>query len=304
MQELLERIRQRVLRHAQPHSMDTAVACLTTAIAHDNVGPETMLRGPGVCLVVQGCKRLIIGDETLQQMPGTTFAAVTELPLTRYMCTTERRAPYVAIGVKIDPEALRSVLANLDLPPIRGVVPSFNVAEASRELLESWDRLAALLDSPTDIRGLAPARERELLYRLVMSEHGPLLRQMVEDDDGLAQVQRIIDLMRVEFDNTRPVATLAARAGMSVSAFNRRFKAFTGTSPLQFQKALQLEAARRMLAKVSDVARTANAVGYRSPSQFSREYTRFFGIQPKRDAVAMNEGRHTSIVESAPESGD
>jgi AraC-like DNA-binding protein len=298
MHNVLERIRKRVACHASMHSMDTSMECVTMAITHDDVGPEGMLRGPGICLVVQGCKKVVIGDEMLQQGPGCTFAAVTELPLTRYLCVAEPRAPYLATGFRIRPDALRSVLDDLSLPPVRGVVPCFSVAEASWELLEAWDRLLSLLDSPSDIPGLAPARERELLYRLVLSSHGPLLRQIVEDDGGLAQVRRIIDLMRVEFDSPKPVAVLAALAGMSVSAFNRRFRACTSTSPLQYQKALQLEAARRLLAKAGDVARTATAVGYSSPSQFSREYTRFFGIQPKRDALAMHDKRHTMSVDA------
>jgi AraC-like DNA-binding protein len=291
MMKLMERIRDRVLRHARPDTMDTAIPCVTMAIARNDVGPESMPRGPGVCLVVQGCKKVVIGDESLEQGPGCTFAAVTELPMTRYMFAANGRAPYLATGVRIDVESLRAVLADVELPPVQGVVPCFSVTEATMEMLEAWDRLVALLDAPGDARALAPARERELLYRLVMSEHGPLLRQIVEDDAGLAQMQRIIDLMRVEFDKPKPIPALAALAGMSIPAFNRRFRACTSTSPLQYQKALQLEAARRMLAKAIDVNRTAAAVGYRSPSQFSREYTRFFGVQPKRHAVSMYEER-------------
>ncbi len=289
MQTAIERIRDRIMRHARPDSMDTDIPGVSMAVARKDVGPEFMLRGPGVCLVVQGCKKILIGDEALEQGPGCTFAAVTELPVTRYMFTASKQAPYLATGIRIDVDALRRVVEDVDLPRARGVVPSFSTAKATTELLEAWDRLIALLDAPTDAPGLAPARERELLYRLVTSEHGPLLRQLLDDDGGGAQMRRIIDLMRVGFDKPQSVTALASLAGMSVPAFNRRFRACTSTSPLQYQKALQLEAARHMLAKASDVTRTAAAVGYRSSSQFSREYKRFFGVQPKRHALSMHE---------------
>lgn len=187
---------------------------------------------------------------------------------------------------------MESLLSDLDPQQIRDVVPCFSIAEASFEILEAWDRLLELLDNPSDVRGLAAARERELLYRLLQSEHGPLLRQIVDDNGIFAQIRRVIDLMRAEFDKPKPIKMLADFAGMSVPAFNRRFRACTSTSPLQYQKVLQLEAARRMLAKAHDVSRTAIAVGYSSPSQFSREYKRFFGIQPKRDALSMRSDRH------------
>ncbi|MET3650276.1 AraC family transcriptional regulator [Phyllobacterium ifriqiyense] len=289
---MIERIRTRVARHANPGSMETIIPSVSIAVAPDDAGPEFMLRGPGVCLVIQGHKKVVIGGEALRQDPGYTFAAVTELPMTRYLIAGNRSAPYLATGLKIDPATLASLFSDLDRMPIRNVVPCFSIAEASGGILEAWDRLLELLDSPDDIRGLAAARERELLYRLLMSEHGPLLRQVVDDDGIFAQIRRVIDLMRVEFDKPKPIKMLADLAGMSVPAFNRRFRACTATSPLQYQKVLQLEAARRMLAKANDVSRTATAVGYSSPSQFSREYKRFFGVQPKRDALLMQSDRH------------
>lgn len=292
MHSPIERIRTRVARHANPGSMETVIPSVSIAVARDDVGPEFMLRGPGVCLVIQGHKKVVIGGEAIRQDPGYTFAAVTELPMTRYLIAGNRGTPYLATGLRIDSGTLRALLSDLNHLPIRNVVPCFSIAEASRSILEAWDRLLELLDNPDDIPALAAARERELLYRLLMSEHGPLLRQVADDDDVFAQVRRVIDLMRVEFDKPQPVKRLADLAGMSVPAFNRRFRACTATSPLQYQKALQLEAARRMLAKANDVSRTATAVGYTSTSQFSREYKKFFGVQPKRDALSMQNDRN------------
>jgi AraC-like DNA-binding protein len=287
MHDLLERMRHRVLRHADETRLETALPRVSFAVTHSDTGPEFMLRGPGVCLVLQGSKHVVIGDRQLQQGLGNTFAAITELPVTRYMFRTSQGAPYVATGIKLDPERCLELLADLPPEPKNGAVPCFSVGACTPALLEAWDRLLALLDEPADIPALAPARERELLYRLLQGQHGPLLRQIGREEHGAAQIRRVIDFIRTNFDQPLPVPTLADIAGMSVPAFNRRFRSATATSPRQFQKTIQLHAARELLLSDNDVSCTAYAVGYRSASQFSREYSRLFGRPPRQDALAM-----------------
>ena len=247
--------------------------------------------GPGFCLVLQGTKRLVIGDEALTQEPGRSFASLVEIPATRCLYETARREPYVAIGLTVDPALLAELLTDL---PSSSPVPepsSFSLADGTPELLEAWDQHLALLDAPDDIAGLAKPRERELLYRLLRSPHGGVLKQFVEQNGRLSQVRKAVDWLRTHFDQPVPVKALAEIAAMSVPAFNRHFRSATATSPLQYQKALRLQAARQLLSKGANVTRTAQAVGYESISQFSREYARRFERSPKQDAVAMRADR-------------
>lgn len=161
------------------------------------------------------------------------------------------------------------------------------MAPVTVELLEAWDHLLALLDNPADIPFLAAAREREVLYRLLQGAHGPILRQVGREDSQLSRVRRAIAWIRRNFDQPLRTEALAGVAGMSVSSFHRHFKAATAMSPLQYQKTLRLQAARRLLTTNTDAARAAYAVGYESASQFSREYARLFGAPPGRDAERL-----------------
>lgn len=271
--------------------MTTALPRISIAIAHQQGTPELTLCDVGICLVLQGAKHLVVGDKTLRQSEGSLFASLVELPATRCLFETENHAPYVAVGLTLDHEVLGALLADIPMAPARDPVPGFSLADGSRELIEAWDHYLALFDAPSDVAALAAPRERELLYRLLQSPLGPLLRQFAHDEGRLSQIRRVITWMRSHFDEPLPIKTLADIAGMSVPAFNRHFKIATSASPLQYQKALRLQAARLLLARDNDVSRTAYAVGYGSASQFSREYARHFGRPPKQDAVLMREDR-------------
>ncbi len=162
------------------------------------------------------------------------------------------------------------------------------MTRVSEKLLEAWDRYLSLLDEPDDIPILTAPRQRELLYRLLQSGHGPMIRQMSRDSGQLSQIRRALDWMRGHFEQRFSMEALAEIAGMSVPSFHRNFRAVTAMSPLQYQKTLRLQAARRLLAVDADASRAAYEVGYESPSQFSREYSRLFGLPPKRDAEQLH----------------
>lgn len=291
MQDLLERMHDRVLRHFAASQMTTSIPHLSVAISRGIADPESTMCGPGLCLVLQGTKQLVIGDQALQQGPGRSFASLVELPATRCLFETARREPYVAVGLTVDTVLLGELLRDLPSPPPHIEPSSFSMADQTLELLEAWSQHLALLDSPGDIAALARPRERELLYRLLQSSHGHVLRQFVLEDGSLAQIRKAVDWLRAHFDQPVAVRDLAEFAAMSVPAFNRHFRSATATSPIQYQKALRLQAARQLLAKGNGVTRTAQAVGYESISQFSREYTRRFERSPKKDALAMREQR-------------
>jgi transcriptional regulator GlxA family with amidase domain len=192
------------------------------------------------------------------------------------------------------PERIAALL--LETAPLAGVpagtveaVPSgLAVSDASPALLDAIGRLLALLDAPADAAALAGGVEREVLWRLISGPQGSTVRQIGLADSRLAHVSRAIRRIRARYDETLRVEELAALATMSVSSFHRHFRAVTAMTPIQFQKQIRLHEARaRLLAEPGDVAGAGFAVGYDSPSQFSREYRRMFGVPPSRDALAL-----------------
>ena len=161
--------------------------------------------------------------------------------------------------------------------------PAFAVNPVTPDLLDAWLRLLRLLDTPQDIAALAPLYEREILYRLVQGPQGSIVRQIARADSRLSQVRRAVAMIRDRFDQRIRSESLAQEAGMSTASFHRHFRTATAMSPLQYQKSLRLQEARRLIVAGRDVAAAGYAVGYESASQFSREYARLFGLPPSRD---------------------
>jgi AraC-like DNA-binding protein len=288
MKDLLEQMCQRVLRHADGTRAQTLIPRLAIGYSRQTT-PMISAVGPGVCLVLQGGKQMSVGNKTLRYEAGACFASVIELPTTCSVFEMAGDRPYIGTGLALDHSLFTDLIADIPAPPSKPGPMAFHVGPVARDVLEAWDHLLALLDNPADIPVLAAARERELQYRLLQSVHGPLLRQIAREEGKLAQVRRAIAWMREHFDESFPIERMADVAGMSVPSFNRHFRAATSTSPLQYQKTLRLQAARRLLASAVDATRTAYAVGYESPSQFSREYARLYGIAPKRDAAQLRQ---------------
>jgi AraC-like DNA-binding protein len=288
MKDLLDQMCRRVLRHADEKRMETAIPRLAIG-AFRHPEPTVTAVGAGVCLVLRGAKQMSVGRKMLRYGAGSCYASLIELPTTVCVFEMDGDLPYLGTGLTLDHALFTALIADLPEAPPQNAVLGFNVEKVSREVLEAWDHLLALLDTPEDIPVLAASRERELLYRLLQSPHGPLLRQIGRQEGRLAQVRRAIDWMRNHYDESFSIETVAGIAGMSVSSFNRHFRAATATSPLQYQKTLRLQAARRLLASDVDATRAAYAVGYESPSQFSREYARLFGRPPKQDASQLRE---------------
>lgn len=241
---------------------------------------------------------MLVGNKSLHYSAGACFASVIELPTTCCVFEMAGDKPYIGTGLALDYGLFSALVDDVPQGSSEPAAVGFNVGAVSRDVLEAWNQLLALLDRPNDIPVLAVARERELLYRLLQSAHGPLLRQIARDEGKLAQVRRAIAWMREHFHESFHIEAVANIAGMSVPSFNRHFRFATSTSPLQYQKTLRLQAARSLLAADNDATRAAYAVGYESPSQFSREYARLFGRSPKKDALQLrkNVGDVRSIV--------
>ena len=270
------------LRH---HGTELALPRVGFGVLHRHSAPTTSMCGAGVCLVLQGAKRMLVGSKVVRYRRGQCFASLIELPASKCTFEIADGKPYVATYMTFEPEVFADVVGELT----RTSVKAFSVARASDEVVEAWSRYLALLDHPSDAPTLAPLRERELIYRLLQSPHGPMLRQIVQTSSRLGQIRRTITWLRTHYAEQVSAKKLARLAGMSVPSLHRHFRAATAMSPLQYQKRIRLQAARRLLANDSDAASAAYAVGYESASQFSREYARLFGRPPRQDAAHLRD---------------
>lgn len=243
---------------------------------------------PMINLILQGSKSMTVGDQTFDYDPATYFVMSVELPAVGVIRSDAAGAPYMAVALTLVPSILAELIA--DLPPgcadTRG--HAFSVAAVTPELLDAWTRMLGLMVRPDDIAALAPAYEREILYRVLQGPHGAMLRAIAAPDSAMARLAAAIAWIRRDFNLPMRVEDLAGNAAMSVSAFHRHFKAATSLSPVQYQKRIRLMHARTlMVAKGSSVAAAAYDVGYESATQFSREYARLFGMAPRQDAARM-----------------
>jgi AraC-like DNA-binding protein len=289
MQDRLDDMIRRVMRHTDGIRRDTAVPRLAIGLTRQPGKPSSGVYQPMVCLTLQGAKQVMIGETLLRYDPACCFIASLELPATGHVVEASPVKPYVAISLALDHDALADLLPHMP-GPRAAEVAAFGVTPVTPELLAAWDRLLALLDAPQDVAVLGPLRERELLYRLLAGPQGAMLRQIARADSALSQVRRAIDWIHAHYDKKVRIDDLAAIAGMSLPSFHRHFKAATAMSPLQFHKTVRLQAARRLLSLSADASRAAFTVGYESASQFSREYTRMFGTPPSRDSARLRAG--------------
>ena len=256
---------------------------------------------PIFCVAAQGRKRVVQGDALFEYGVGDYILASLDLPVRGEIFEASPEKPYLAASVALDTTMLTDLL--LESPAAAETVhPASGLAvnALTDDLLDPLIRLLHLLERPRDIPVLAPMIRREIHFRLLQGAQGATLRQIALSDSRLSQVRRAIDWIRRHFDQPLRVKALADVAGMSESSFHRHFKAATAMSPLQYQKQIRLQEARRLLvSRDADAARVGFAVGYESPSQFSREYRRLFGAPPGRDAAALR----TSGIEPAHEAG-
>lgn len=247
---------------------------------------------PMVNLIITGSKTMTVGDRTCRYDPATYFVMSVDLPAVGSVHASAAGDPYLAISLTLDPAVVANLLADIPKPSGGGHYESgFSVAPVTPELLDAWLRMMRLLKRPEEIAALAPAYEREILFRVLQGPHGWMLRDIATPDTALSRVTVAIDWIRRHFAEQIRVEALAEMAALSVSAFHRHFKAVTALSPLQFQKRIRLLHARSLLIAGQGTATSiAFGVGYESPNQFSREYARLFGLPPSRDVGRLKEG--------------
>jgi AraC-like DNA-binding protein len=247
--------------------------------------PIQVLHQPAVCWVAQGRKLTMLGEHVYEYAPPQFLIVSAEVPITGQILEASPRQPYLCLRLDLDPGLIAAVVDDAAgagvAEPARGV----DVSTAAPELLGAVLRMAGLLEAPAaDRRMLAPLVEREILYRLLQSDQGERLRQIALVDSKLARIHRVIAWIKTHYRDALRVEDMAALANMSPSSFHEHFRTVTTLSPLQYLKQIRLQEARRMmLAQALDAATAGFQVGYESPSQFSREYARHFGLPPRRD---------------------
>ncbi|MCO5064266.1 MAG: AraC family transcriptional regulator [Rhizobiaceae bacterium] len=284
--DLLSTMCSLVERHAGIAGRAEVYPGVSLFVARSVTCPTSTLYQPMFCLVLQGAKQVMIGDRLLRYDPASYFIATLDLPASGQVIEATEQSPYVCVSLALNRETIAALLPDVPARP-EGQTAGFGVSPVTPQLLDPWFRLLTLLETPEDISVLAPMLEREILYRLLRGPQGGVLRQIARDDSRLSQVRQAITWIRTHFDEPLRVEALAEIAGMSPASFHRHFKAATAMSPLQYQKMLRLQEARRLMVVNADSARTAYTVGYESASQFSREYARMFGAPPTRDAVRL-----------------
>jgi AraC-like DNA-binding protein len=247
-------------------------------------------QSPCFGLVVQGRKRLQLGNETHEYGVGDYLLVSLDLPVSSCIVDASADEPHLGLGLFIDPRQLHDVLARCgngaaDAQPVPTVpARGLAVAKASDDLLDAALRLVRLLDRPQDIAVMAPLLEQEVLYRLLVGPYGARLRQIALAESPSNKVARAIAWLRENYARPLRIEHLADSVGMSESSLHHNFKTITAMTPMQYQKQLRLVEARRlMLVERLDVGSAGYAVGYQSPSQFSREYARLYGASPQRD---------------------
>lgn len=241
---------------------------------------------PMIGFLVQGGKNISIGDHEIRLRAPSYFVIPTELPASGRVFQGKNGEAYLSVGMRLNHDTLYSLLN--DLPKNHwesNDVEEFAACPATPEFVDAWLRMLRLLKTPKDIPALAPAFEREILYRVLLGPQGWRLRKACLEEGKASKIRQATLWIRENFSKTLDVQKIASKSGMAITTFHRRFKEITGLSPIQFQKQLRLLEARKILAfSDSSVADTAFEVGYESPSQFNREYSRFFGASPAKDA--------------------
>jgi AraC-like DNA-binding protein len=295
MHEQLNQMCQIARRHVGSTGRVEVTPQVTLYSSSTTTLPTVGIYRPMLCLILQGAKQVLIGDQILRYDPASYLVASLELPVSGQIIEASEDRPYVCVSLALDCETIAALVT--DLPAAaEGQTTGFAVSAVTPPLLDSWARMLALLDTPVDAAVLAPMLEREILYRVLQGPQGGILRQIARADSRLSQVRQAIDWIRTNFDRPLRVERLADIAGMSPASFHRHFKSATAMSPLQYQKMLRLQEARRLLVVSADASRAAYSVGYESASQFSREYSRMFGAPPSRDAERLR-GQVIDIME-------
>jgi AraC-like DNA-binding protein len=244
---------------------------------------------PAFCFIAQGRKRALLGEEVFRYDPGHYLLFTVDLPLTFQIEKATPDEPYLGLRLDLDPSLVASVLVEADIKIKKGdaSTKAMDVHSIDANLLDAIVRLVRLADEPESSKVLAPLIVKEIIYRLLAGGQGARLGHLLQAGDT-QRISRAIGHLREHFDEPLKIDDFARQLGMSVSGFHHHFKSVTAMSPLQFQKQIRLQEARRlMLGEDLDAASAGFRVGYEDPSYFSRDYKKLFGSPPQRDIVSL-----------------
>ena len=293
MEVALEALRKSIARWTENGEQHfTAVAGLSLYRRDEPTEPISGMYEPSICLVAQGAKRVLLGDETYVYDAKHYLITSVHLPTIVQIVEASPERPYLGLKLKLDQREISQLMvdSNLPPPPAQRSARGMATGEVTLPLLSAFQRLIDLLADRQDIPILAPIIQREIIYRLLLGDQGARLRQIASAGSQSQQIARAIDWLKTNFTQPLRIDDIAAQARMSTSTFHHHFRSMTALSPVQYQKQLRLQEARRlMLAEHLDAATAAFQVGYESPSQFSREYSRLFGAPPLRDITTLRQ---------------
>jgi AraC-like DNA-binding protein len=245
---------------------------------------------PALCIMAQGRKDVTLGGELFTYDPLNYLVLSVALPISGKVIHATPEDPHLAMRLDIDPADINALIAEAGpmSVPTRPSGRGMYVERIDSQLLDAVIRLIRLLDSPKDIPMLAPLITREILYRLLRGSEGYRLYEIAISNCQTHRVTQAIKWLNEHFQQPLRIEELAREVNLSVSTLHHRFKAVTAMSPLQYQKQLRLQEARRlMLSDGLEASAAGYKVGYESPSQFSREYSRLFGAPPLRDLARL-----------------
>jgi AraC-like DNA-binding protein len=288
--DLLAELRLLIVRHAGGASQHRATVLDGVSISSvtEPTPPAAAMSEPSLAVVAQGVKRTVLNGVPYDYRTGQYLVVSLDLPVIGQALQASADEPFAVFSMKLKPAAIAPLLLETVQAARPPAFSGLAISDATPELLDPVVRLLRLLEHPDDLRVLAPGLEREILWRLITGDQGALVRQIGLASSSLAHISRAIRWIREHYHEPVLVADLAALSGMSASSFHRHFRAATSMTPIQFAKQIRLQEARALLmTQPANVAEIGYLVGYESPSQFSREYRRTFGVPPGRDAVRL-----------------
>lgn len=246
---------------------------------------------PAFCLVAQGGKQVLVGEEVLRYDPGHYLLFTVDLPVVFRVEEASEEKPYFGLRLDLDSALVASVMMEAGAETRKGdaSVKAIGVNLVDADLLDAVVRLVRLLDKPGEQRILAPLIKREIVYRLLAGGEGARLGHLMASSRGdTRRISRAIGRLRQHYNEPLKIEEIARELGMSISGFHHHFKSVTAMSPLQFQKQIRLQEARRlMLGEDLDAASAGHRVGYEDPAYFSRDYKKLFGAPPQRDIARL-----------------
>ncbi len=273
----------------------TAISALSLYRSSNTTNPHHGVSIPALCLIAQGSKQVLLGSEKYQYDPAHYLLVAVELPVVSQIVEATPQTPYLGLTLRLDCALISDLMLDLDrpVPSKPGSERGLVVSRVDTALQDAVVRLTRLLATPDHISIVAPLVIREILYYLLLGEQGGRLCQIALHNSATQRIASAIDRIKSHYAEPLRIEDLAREVHMSPSGLHHHFKAVTALSPLQYQKQLRLQEARRlMLIEALDATEASYRVGYESPSQFNREYSRLFGAPPLRDMARL---RDTSL---------